>query len=205
MLVVTLLGVAFAIAFAVTGLVFCCCRCCGNCGGSRHQDKSKREGVIKICLAVVLGILIILILIGAIIALVGNEQVNRNVNNFNQELSNVIGDLREYVNTSIFELDFVFDQSSVALNCSIDFLRGSLNSAAVTVGETAQGNFTAVQNGIVNTSQSLAAALSTLNQTLLSLQTLQSQVSDLNSSLTSLRDNLTNLEMGCVAARGNGR
>ncbi len=62
MLVVTLLGVAFAIAFAVTGLVFCCCRYCGNCGGSRHQDKSKREGVIKICLAVVLGILIILIL-----------------------------------------------------------------------------------------------------------------------------------------------
>ena len=40
--------------------------------------------------------------IGAIIALVGNEQVNRNVNNFNQELSSVIGDLREYVNTSVF-------------------------------------------------------------------------------------------------------
>ena len=43
--------------------------------------------------------------IGAIIALVGSEQVNRNVNNFNQELSNVIGDLREYVNTSIFVSD----------------------------------------------------------------------------------------------------
>lgn len=51
------------------------------------------------------------------------------------------------------ELDFVFDQSSVALNCSIDFLRSSLNSAAVTVGEDAQGNFTAVLDGIVNTSQ----------------------------------------------------
>lgn len=40
--------------------------------------------------------------VGAIIALVGNEQVNQNVNTFNQELSNVIGDLREYVNTSVF-------------------------------------------------------------------------------------------------------
>ena len=37
--------------------------------------------------------------------MVGNEQVNRNVNNFNQELSNVIGDLREYVNTSVFVSD----------------------------------------------------------------------------------------------------
>ena len=48
------------------------------------------------------------------------------------------------------ELDFVFDQSSVALNCSIDFLRSSLNNTAMTVGEDAQGNFT---DGIVNTSQ----------------------------------------------------
>ena len=37
--------------------------------------------------------------------MVGNEQVNRNVNNFNQELSSVIGDLREYVNTSVFVSD----------------------------------------------------------------------------------------------------
>ena len=62
MLVVTLIGIVFAIAFAITGLVFCCCRCCNNCGGSRYQDKSEHEGVIKICLGVVLGILIILIL-----------------------------------------------------------------------------------------------------------------------------------------------
>ena len=39
--------------------------------------------------------------------MVGNEQVNRNVNNFNQELSSVIGDLREYVNTSVFVSDCI--------------------------------------------------------------------------------------------------
>ena len=40
--------------------------------------------------------------IGAIIALVGNEQVNQNVANINQEISSVIGELREYVNTSVY-------------------------------------------------------------------------------------------------------
>lgn len=62
MLTVTLLGIAFAIAFAITGLVFCCCRCCGNCGGSRLQNKSGHEGIIKICLGIVLAVLVILIL-----------------------------------------------------------------------------------------------------------------------------------------------
>lgn len=40
------------------------------------------------------------------------------------------------------ELDFVIDQSSVALNCSLDFLRNSLNA----VGQDAQ-------DSVVNTSQ----------------------------------------------------
>ena len=40
------------------------------------------------------------------------------------------------------ELDFVIDQSSVALNCSLDFLRNSLNA----VGQEAQ-------DSVLNTSQ----------------------------------------------------
>ena len=51
------------------------------------------------------------------------------------------------------ELDFVFDQSSVALNCSIDFLRSSLNAAAMTAGQRAQENFTTVLDSAVSTSQ----------------------------------------------------
>ena len=51
------------------------------------------------------------------------------------------------------ELDFVFDQSSVALNCSIDFLRSSLNAAAMRAGQRAQENFTTVLNSAVSTSQ----------------------------------------------------
>ena len=51
------------------------------------------------------------------------------------------------------ELDFVFDQSNVAVNCSVDFLQESLTAAAMGIGRTVQDNITTVLGRAADTSQ----------------------------------------------------
>lgn len=203
MLVVTLLGALFAIIFGITGFVFCCCRCCNNCGGSKRMDKKNHEGIIKLILGIFLVIFLVLLVAGAIIALVGNEQVNDNVKNFNSEISDSIFEMQQYFNSSVQELRLVVDQASVVVNCSLDLLNSNLTTVGQRLVENVTEDFNNVLATAQNTSQDISHAVGTLNVTIDQVQMLDTQLTALAGSLQMLRGDLTELATACDAGSGD--
>ncbi|XP_067297819.1 prominin 1 b isoform X2 [Pseudorasbora parva] len=191
-IVLTVLGVLFALLMPIVGLCFCVCRCCENCGGEMHQRQKKNGDCLRGFYMATLIATSVFLAVGVTITYAANQNITSQIRSTRRLVNTNIRDLKAFANYTPAQIDYLAAQYTTAKNKILSDLDNIGTVLGGQIHNQLEREVVPALDNALRMTTAMREAKESLESVTTSLETLQEGTGRLQNSLESERASLSN-------------